>query len=30
MSVAGFEPQIGLYLDALSLVMVLVVTFVGF
>src|SRR5271165_5167752 len=30
MSVAGFEPQVGLYLDALSLVMVLVVTFVGF
>ena len=29
-SVAGFEPQIGLYLDALSLVMVVVVTFVGF
>jgi NADH-quinone oxidoreductase subunit L len=29
-SVGGFEPQIGLYLDALSLVMVLVVTFVGF
>jgi len=29
-SVSGFEPQIGLYLDALSLVMVLVVTFVGF
>jgi len=29
-NVAGFEPQIGLYLDALSLVMVLVVTFVGF
>jgi NADH-quinone oxidoreductase subunit L len=28
--VAGFEPQIGLYLDALSLVMVLVVTFVAF
>jgi len=28
--VAGFQPQIGLYLDALSLVMVLVVTFVGF
>src|SRR6266498_3991382 len=28
--VAGFEPQIGLYLDPLSLVMVLVVTFVGF
>ncbi len=27
---AGFEPQIGLHLDALSLVMVLVVTFVGF
>jgi len=30
MSVAGFEPQVGLYLDALSLVMLLVVTFVGF
>ena len=29
-SVAGFQPQIGLYLDALSLLMVLVVTFVGF
>ena len=29
-SVAGFQPQIALYLDALSLVMVLVVTFVGF
>src|SRR6266446_2810244 len=29
-NVAGFEPEIGLYLDALSLVMVLVVTFVGF
>ena len=28
-NVAGFEPQIGLYLDALSLVMVLVVTFVA-
>jgi NADH-quinone oxidoreductase subunit L len=28
--VAGFQPQIGLYLDALSLVMILVVTFVGF
>jgi NADH-quinone oxidoreductase subunit L len=28
-NVAGFEAQIGLYLDALSLVMVLVVTFVG-
>jgi NADH-quinone oxidoreductase subunit L len=28
--VAGFEPQIGLYLDALSLLMILVVTFVGF
>jgi NADH-quinone oxidoreductase subunit L len=28
--VAGFHPQIGLYLDALSLVMILVVTFVGF
>jgi NADH-quinone oxidoreductase subunit L len=28
--VAGFKPQIALYLDALSLVMVLVVTFVGF
>ena len=30
MNVAGFAPQIGFYLDALSLVMVLVVTFVGF
>jgi len=29
-NVGGFEPQIGLRLDALSLVMVLVVTFVGF
>jgi NADH-quinone oxidoreductase subunit L len=29
-NVAGFQPQIALYLDALSLVMVLVVTFVGF
>jgi NADH-quinone oxidoreductase subunit L len=29
-NVAGFEPEIGFYLDALSLVMVLVVTFVGF
>src|SRR5215470_3049727 len=29
-SVAGFQPHIGFYLDALSLVMVLVVTFVGF
>ena len=29
-SVGAFRPQIGLYLDALSLVMVLVVTFVGF
>ena len=29
-SVGGFQPHIGLYLDALSLVMVLVVTFVGF
>ncbi len=29
-NVAGFQPHIGLYLDALSLVMVLVVTFVGF
>ena len=29
-NVAGFQPQIGLYLDALSLVMVVVVTFVGF
>ena len=29
-NVAGFEPHIGLYLDALSLVMVLVVTFVAF
>ncbi|HSE90873.1 MAG TPA: NADH-quinone oxidoreductase subunit L, partial [Candidatus Binatia bacterium] len=28
--VAGFKPEIGFYLDALSLVMVLVVTFVGF
>ena len=29
-SVAGFQPHIGFYLDALSLVMILVVTFVGF
>src|SRR5579884_4233562 len=29
-AVDGFQPQIGLYLDALSLVMVLVVTFVAF
>ena len=29
-NVAGFEPEIGFYLDQLSLVMVLVVTFVGF
>jgi NADH-quinone oxidoreductase subunit L len=29
MSVAGFEPRIAFHLDALSLVMVLVVTFVG-
>jgi NADH-quinone oxidoreductase subunit L len=29
-NVVGFEPQIGLYLDALSLVMILVVTFVAF
>ena len=29
-NVGGFDPQIGLRLDALSLVMVLVVTFVGF
>ena len=29
-SVSGFQPQVGLYLDALSLVMILVVTFVGF
>jgi len=29
-NVGGFQPQIGFYLDALSLVMVLVVTFVGF
>src|SRR6188508_2761122 len=28
--VAGFQPHIGFYLDALSLVMILVVTFVGF
>ena len=30
MNVAGFAPQIGFYLDALSLVMILVVTCVGF
>ena len=29
-NVGDFQPQIGLYLDALSLVMILVVTFVGF
>ncbi|HME35708.1 MAG TPA: NADH-quinone oxidoreductase subunit L [Candidatus Sulfotelmatobacter sp.] len=29
-SVAGFQPQVGFYLDALSLVMILVVTCVGF
>lgn len=29
-NVAGFQPNIGFYLDALSLVMILVVTFVGF
>ncbi len=29
-SVTGFEPQIGFYLDALSLLMVVVVTFVAF
>ena len=29
-SVGGFQPQIGLYLDSLSLLMILVVTFVGF
>jgi NADH-quinone oxidoreductase subunit L len=29
-NVAGFQPQIGLRLDALSLTMVLIVTFVGF
>ena len=29
-NVAGFEPEIGFYLDPLSVVMVLVVTFVGF
>ena len=29
-NVAGFAPHVGLYLDALSLVMILVVTFVGF
>ena len=29
-SVANFQPQFGFYLDALSLLMVLVVTFVGF
>ena len=28
--VAGFRPEIGFYLDALSLIMMLVVTFVGF
>jgi NADH-quinone oxidoreductase subunit L len=28
--IAGFRPQIGFYLDSLSLVMLLVVTFVGF
>jgi NADH-quinone oxidoreductase subunit L len=29
-NVTGFQPHIGLYLDALSLVMIFVVTFVGF
>ena len=29
-SVAGFQPHIGFYLDALSLVMIFVITFVGF
>ena len=29
-SIAGFQPNIGFYLDALSLVMIAVVTFVGF
>jgi NADH-quinone oxidoreductase subunit L len=29
-NVAGFQPHVGFYLDALSLVMILVVTFVGF
>jgi len=29
-NVAGFQPHIGFYLDALSLVMIFVVTFVGF
>jgi NADH-quinone oxidoreductase subunit L len=29
-NVAGFQPHIGFYLDTLSLVMILVVTFVGF
>lgn len=29
-NVAGFQPHVGLYLDALSLVMIFVVTFVGF
>ncbi|MDA8104530.1 MAG: NADH-quinone oxidoreductase subunit L, partial [Nitrospiraceae bacterium] len=30
LSVGGFNPEISLYLDALSLVMMMVVTFVGF
>jgi NADH-quinone oxidoreductase subunit L len=30
LSVGGFRPEVSLYLDALSLVMILVVTFVGF
>ncbi|HUX10854.1 MAG TPA: NADH-quinone oxidoreductase subunit L, partial [Terriglobia bacterium] len=30
MDVGGFRPQIAFYLDALSLLMILVVTFVGF
>ena len=30
MDVAGFRPEIAFYLDALSLIMVLVITFVGF
>ena len=29
-SISGFEPRVGFYLDALSLLMVIVVTFVAF
>ena len=30
MSVSGFTPEIGFYLDPVTLLMVLVITFVGF